>query len=246
MKHLSAAVLSSLLALSAQAQNGFYLAPSIGASISNSDRSAYNIGIEGYTTASTKSPIVSKNLQLGIGYQYKHWRFQSGIQYFSSGYKVDKLMRDPGFNPNVPPDAMNLGAYRISLNQVSIPLQVGYVIPIGQKLSLVPYLGVNAGYTFSGTASLDNGITKERWSMPGAALNDYGRFTMWLTAGVQAEYKLTDKISVTGGPSVQYMMTGTGNNYEKNFYNVNFNLGLKVGLQGKPKHKPAGPPPDKQ
>ena len=130
-------------------------------------------------------------------------------------------------NPYLP-TVTNLGTYKLSINQVGIPLQIGYAIPLSNKLSLVPQLGVIACYSFSGSTQYEE--QAGRTSLPGYALNDYGRFTFWGQAGVQLEYKLNNRFSLSGGPSLQYMLGGTGNNYSNSFYNLNFNLGLKINL----------------
>lgn len=230
MKFLSTLLFAGLLSLPAYAQNGFYFSPSAGAGIGSSTMSIYSIGLSGTSSTNSRVVILSTNLQLGIGYQHKNWRFQSGLQYFQSGYKIKDLTFGSDFDPNNPAGSGGTGSYKITINQVAIPLQVAYTIPLGNRFSLVPHIGALAAYTFSGTSRIDGngGVTSK--SLSGAALNDYGRFTFWGQAGVQLEYKLSDKISLFGGPSAQYMLGGTGNNNEKNFYNIHFNLGLKIEL----------------
>jgi hypothetical protein len=67
-------------------------------------------------------------------------------------------------------------------------------------------------------------------TFPGAELNGYGRFTVWGLTGLQLEYKLNNKVSVFGGPSLQYRLFTTGDNTDGDFYNLNFNLGMKFNL----------------
>jgi hypothetical protein len=113
---------------------------------------------------------------------------------------------------------------------------VGYAIPFSNKLSLVPYVGVLSSFTFSGNSKFNEpGKLTSSSELSGAALNDYGRFTFWGLAGAQLEYKLNDKVFIFGGPSVQYKLGSTGNNYQQNFYNLNFNIGMKMNLKKKGK-----------
>lgn len=235
MKHLPALLITGMFSLSAYAQNGFYLAPSAGAGIGNATESLYAVGVDGYAASNHKSPVFTNNLQFGVGYQYKNWRFQTGIHYFKSGYKIDNLVFGTDFDPN-PNNISGSGSYEIRINQVGIPLQVGYAIPLSRKLSLVPYVGVLSSFTFSGNSKLNEpGKLPSNNELPGAALNDYGRFTFWALAGAQLEYKLSDKVSIFGGPSVQYKLGSTSNNNQQNFYNLNFNLGLKYNFEKKGK-----------
>lgn len=234
MKQVPALLITGMFSVSAYAQNGFYLAPSTGAGISNATKSVYALGVDGYASFNHKSAIFSNNIQFGIGYQYKNWRFQTGIQYFKSGYKIDELVFGTDFNPTYK-SISGSGSYKVAINQVGIPLQVGYAIPLSSKLSLVPYVGVLSSFTFSGNYQFNEPGKFTNNELSGAALNDYGRFTFWGLAGAQLEYKLSDKVFIFGGPSVQYKLGSTSNNNQQNFYNLNFNLGLKFNLNKKGK-----------
>ncbi len=88
MKYLSALLFTGLLGSPAFAQNGFYFSPSVGAGISSTSSSIYSVGTNGELSTDSRASVFSTNVQLGIGYHYKNWRFQSGIQYFKSGYKI--------------------------------------------------------------------------------------------------------------------------------------------------------------
>ncbi|WP_118975851.1 outer membrane beta-barrel protein [Taibaiella koreensis] len=228
MKYVLVLLLACPFATTLHAQNGLYLAPSIGAGLSNANRSVLT-GSGEMTMGNAKGPVFSQTAQLGIGYQYKHWRFQSGIQYFQGGYKTD----DPIFRPATDNPAMPVSLkdeYRFVVHQVGIPLQVGYAIALSPRLTLVPYAGITTAFAFAGNARLSNGAGTTGGGLEGIAVNDYGRFTLWGQAGLQLEYKLNNRISLTGGPSVQYRLAGTGNRDAKNYYNLNFNLGAKINL----------------
>lgn len=216
-----------LTAATTFAQNGFYLAPSIGAGLSNGSRFVPSDNY-GLTMGSAKGPVFSQTAQLGIGYGHKHWRFQTGLQYFQGGYKTD----DPIFRPGTDVSTTLPGTkeYRFVIHQVGIPLQVGYAIALSPRLTLVPYAGITPAFAFAGNARTSKGPGATRGGLEGATINDYGRFTLWGQVGAQLEYKLNNKISLTGGPSLQYRIIGTGNSDARNCYNLNFNLGAKINL----------------
>jgi len=231
MKHALAFLTTIVLSMAASAQNGFYLSPSIGAGISNANRSV-PFDQYGPTLGSAKGPVFSTTAQIGIGYSYKRWRFQSGIQYFQGGYKTD----DPIFRPASDNLAIPLpltDEYRFVVHQVGIPLQVGYAIALSKRLTLVPYAGITPAFAFAGSSRFSNSSETTRGGLEGYAVNDYGRYTLWAQAGMQLEYKLNNRISLTGGPSLQYRIAGTGNQDAKHYYNLNFNLGAKISLWGK-------------
>jgi hypothetical protein len=142
---------------------------------------------------------------------------------------MDDLTLSPWANPDRTP-LIYSNTYKVTINQIGIPLQVGYVIPLSKRLTLEPYAGFLAAYTFSGNSRLRSSTQDVESSLSGAALNDYGRFTGWVYAGLRLEYKVNNKISLFGGPSIHYRLVGTGTGYEKNFFNINCNLGVNIKL----------------
>jgi hypothetical protein len=130
LKHLSTPLFSGLFSIPAYAQNGFYLSPSVRAGMSSSSPSAYGTAPDGSSILMDKTPIPAYNMQIGVGYQYKSWRFQSGIQYFSSGFKVDGFHIQEHFTPVDPLVSKDSGSYNVSISQIGIPLQVGYALPL--------------------------------------------------------------------------------------------------------------------
>ncbi len=229
MKYTTVLLSSLFLTSMTYAQNGFYLSPSVGAGFSNASKYVAPDPVFNVPGSSAKGPVFSKTAQMGIGYSYKHWRFQTGIQYFQGGYKTDDLIFKPQTDATVPGTATGK-EYRFIVNQVGIPLQVGYAIALSPRLTLAPYAGVLTAFSFSGSSRVSNSTEAMKGGLDGGAVNDYGRFTLWGQAGVNLEYKLNNRISLTGGPSFQYRLAGTGNRDTKNLYNINFNLGAKINL----------------
>jgi hypothetical protein len=182
------------------------------------------------TCLKQKSPLFSYNIQASIGYRYKNWRFQSGIQYLKSGYEIKDLIFTQSPTPYTHAIVTSLGSYKVGFGQLGIPIQVGYAIPLNKKLSFIPYAGLFAAFTFSGSSRYEYKGEKSKNSLSGAALAGYGWFTGWGKFGLQLEYKVNNKVSIFGGPSVQYELVTTGESMENSFSNFHFNLGLSISL----------------
>jgi hypothetical protein len=89
MKKLCLLLATALCWGASHAQNGFYLAPHIGAGISQVKPSvAESPFIKGNAS---RSWILCFNAEVGIGYRYKNLRIQSGIQYLTSGFQLDNI-----------------------------------------------------------------------------------------------------------------------------------------------------------
>jgi hypothetical protein len=215
------------------AQNGFYLSPSIGAGISNTKQDFFSLDPNG--SKIKRSNILSYNGSLNVGYKLNHWRFEAGIQYSISGYKMDDLVFGNNF-----PDTTPQGSSEVQYQHLSIPLKVGYEIRLGNKFNLIPLAGIVTSYNL-GATSINNLFgegkktypwTKERFDY------DNHRISIWGTAALRAEYKLSNRISIFAGPSVQYMISNLLKspysnpvyNASQRNYTVNFDLGVNIKL----------------
>ena len=168
---------------------------------------------------------------LTLGYQYKNWRVQTGLQYIKSGYQLNNLLYGTDFDPGLSAEPFK-GDYTISYNHIGIPLQVGYVIAPAKRISLVPYLGILTTYNTgaSSVISTSGNEATTRWTKSDFE-NRYNRMSVWGTASLHLEYKLTQKVSLFGGPSLQYMLSGFDKATSKQrSFNLNLNLGVKVRL----------------
>jgi hypothetical protein len=143
MKKLCLLLATALCWGASHAQNGFYLAPHIGAGISQVKPSvAESPFIKGNAS---RSWILCFNAEVGIGYRYKNLRIQSGIQYLTSGFQLDNIHihQDPD-----PGSFYFLGGddyWKFTYNHLAVPLNVGYAIS-RKRLSVVPYLGILVSY----------------------------------------------------------------------------------------------------
>lgn len=231
MKKLLYLVTALCLPLFAPAQNGFYLSASGGAGISNASKPE-PVGI----ILKDKNAFMHYSVKLTAGYQMNRWRFQTGIQYFSSGFKRDFIF---GFNPAYPSGVLDLsGSQSVTFHHIGIPVQAGYVLPISSKLKLVPTLGLLTTYNISATIRTRENNVKHTGSLAGDDFAaQYNRISFWGTVAAHLEYKLNDKVSLFGGPSANYMIgslakssVNSGFTYSKENYTIGFDLGLSLRL----------------
>lgn len=231
MKKVLLLASTGLLSVVAFAQNGFYFSPSIGAGISkvNPDiQTAQGI---------SQSGLMSYQGTLGIGYQLKRWRIQSGIQYLTSGYQLNNILSGSGFDP-LNPNQSGHDKYRMSYTHIGIPIQIGYTIAPHKKWSLVPYLGIIMGYNTRAAAGtitssmVTSPLTKAEFD------NRYNRLSIWGTAALHAEYKVIDRVSLFGGPSFKYMLSNFGkpfsavpeDRWKQRNQSITLDLGIKIKL----------------
>lgn len=235
-KPIALIVITGALTLSAKAQDGFYLSPSLGVGATNVKQNYSYTNASGNTI--TRSSLINYNAKIGIGYKYKSWRFQTGLQYLQTGYELNDLLFSSVFDPSQPV-ATGAGEYQLRFHHLGIPLQVGYVIQPKKKFSLVPSIGILTTYNLMAKSSLradNNAESRYTWSRE-RFNNEFNRFSLWGTANLHLEYKLNNKITFFAGPSIQYMIS----NFEKNpenamiksrqrNYTINLDLGVHIGL----------------
>lgn len=238
MKHITSLLVLGLFSLSSFAQKGFYLAPSIGAGISNGGmRMTYSaVDMQTLRDQYNFKNVFSYKVGMSIGYQCHHWRFQTGLQYLTRGFKLD----DQPFLPlNIDPSNNILSDLSINYKHIVIPLQIGYQLNLSRKLSLVPYLGLMVGYNTGGIISLntEGKIARERMTKE-IFDNVNHRLSLWTTVVFHVAYKVNNKISLFGGPSYQQIISNLedfpndfsliSRNYKR--YAANLDLGLKITL----------------
>ncbi|RYE11976.1 MAG: hypothetical protein EOP51_32360 [Sphingobacteriales bacterium] len=214
------------------AQNGFYLSPSVGIGMGNGDFSREDNSFNRVTHPAT----FVYHGKLIIGYEFNNWRLQTGIQYFNSKYKIKGALFSSDFDPTGNATSAN-SVIQNSYKHIGIPLQLGYVLGSDRKLSVVPYVGIIAAYNFrnftdqvsvSGAA-----IQKRKWEADVFNPNFNG-MSIWGTAAVHLEYKLSKRISIIAGPSSQYMISNFRNNPSGTVYQStqhNYTLSLDAGVK---------------
>lgn len=224
-----------LLAIPAFAQNGFYLSTTVGTGMSNVKQGYTFINENGSFVKQTG--IMNYNAKIGVGYQFKNWRFQTGLQYGTSGYKLKGSLFSADFDP-ITPYQQGASEYQLTYNHIGIPVQVGYVILPERKLSIVPQIGIFTSYNLGAHSSMvSQGEQKEHTWSKESFEGQYKRVSIWGTAAIQLEYKLSKRISLIGGPSVQYMINNFNYSPNPSFfkseqrnYAINFDLGVNIKL----------------
>jgi hypothetical protein len=227
--------LITLLCFSTQifAQNGFYLQPSFGAGISNSN----------YTDAlyyGSKENIFTYCFNANVAYHFRHWQFTTGIAYLKTGYKVtgDDIAGASitGFNSQFP----TIGNYEVFYSHLLLPFKAGYSLNLGKKMSIIPYAGLEASYNL-------NRLYKITSPAQAAATRTddmkyfniyYNAVSVFGIAGGNLSYKLRPGLSLLCGIEAQYMLTslvkkkyGNGDSYLD--HAITFNTGISVALSKK-------------
>ncbi len=236
MRYLITLLTAGALSATAHAQNGFYASASAGAGIAGANRSHSNPNnVPGVLN---QSGVTGFNAKGSVGYRYKNWRLETGIQYLSTGYQLNNLTFSSDFDPGKTL-TIGTGKYQITYGHIGIPLSIGYAFPISKKLSLVPTLGILATYNTGASTWIKEGGVERTGSLSGDNFkNSYNNLSLWGTAALHLEYKINDRISLFGGPSVQYMIS---NFYKKptnssiftagqRNYNLNIDLGIKFNF----------------
>jgi hypothetical protein len=188
-------------------KGGFYLSPHLGAGISKVNPAPEILDVFALSKAPSQSAIFCFNASLNIGYRYKNWRIESGIEYLTSGYQMNNL------NLTLDPDPAGYkrdgqDKYKMTYSHVAVPLRLGYVICPNKKLSLVPYVGVLVSYNMSAKSAVTVNGNGDKTTWSKADFDEsYNRVSIWGTANLYLEYRLSNKISLFGGPSFKYMFS---------------------------------------
>lgn len=212
MKYITTLALACILSLQAQAQKGLYMVPAVGLGISNTTTRTQ------HTPGYQASPLFTYQVQAGLGYRLNKWRFQSGLFFFRSGYNPGDLMVINGYNPDGTP--VKTQRYNMVLLELGVPLQLGYTIPVTNRLHIMPAAGLMASYLFTGYSKVKDG---SGYHFSNRAMDNYGRFALWGTLGAEFAYQLNSSLALTCGPALQYKVAG-GN---INLYNAMLQVGLK-------------------
>jgi hypothetical protein len=232
MYRITMLLAAGMLTMQANAQSGFYLAPSIGAGMSGVKQNYFSIDHKNGFSPDSKA-IFSYNARLGVGYNYKKWRLETGLQYSVTGYKIEMIFLGIDF-PSGP-----AGTTETRYQHLSVPLRLGYSIRLSDRLHFVPYAGILASYNMGArTITEIPGSLKSdyRWKSKDFK-NQFNSIAVWGNLALQLEYKTSDRISIFGGPSAQYMISNflkTPDNalYKASDrqYSVHIDLGVKIGL----------------
>lgn len=236
MKYTLSLMTAGLIATGSFAQDGFYIAPSAGAGISGATKNYTIFNAAG--NAIKNSDVVNYNSKAAIGYRYKKFRFQVGIQYMTSGYKRDEIVFPGEYHPDSSANTKDNSPFEVRYTHLMIPVQVGYNIRVSNKFSVVPYLGILAGYNLGAKTFITEAGKERSYTLTKADFNNrYNRLSLWGQISVQAEYRLGPIVSLTAGPSVTRMISNLEQVHanaivkptQKN-YAFNLDIGAKISL----------------
>lgn len=219
MKKALSFLAACLLFQAASAQNGFYLAPSLSAGLGQ---------MTGANASASQPGILTYQASIGAGYQYKNWRLQSAIQYFRSGSRYT-LSGDFGHNnPDGP------AFLQQSYTHLGIPLLIGYTFFPKKSFRLIPLLGVTASYNINAREK-SKGVMQTTVYEPFGEV--YHRISCWGSALLLAEYGVSNRISVFGGPTLKYMLSGFNKTPDsgtvlssQSNYNIDVELGTRIAF----------------
>jgi hypothetical protein len=209
MKHIAVTALIFLISFSANAQDGFYLAPAIGAGLSTSHHPLTITNDKGSTSSYNRGVVLSYNVDGGIGYKYKHWYFQTGIQWVKNGYCIKDVVRDVSLRSQYNPSITRSSSYNVAYDQIGIPLQIGCEMVLGPTVKFVVYAGVYTSYTFSGSYRYPHKGPATESHPEGSSLAEYGKINVWGIYNCQFEQKLNSSVSIFGGASLHVQLATT-------------------------------------
>lgn len=232
MQRMIALLAFGMLSLPAYARDGLYFSYSAGAGISNVKQNYFIVDQNGHSPAT--EGVFSYNLQLGLGYQYKKWRLETGLQYAVTGYKLSGITLGSNY-PN-----SSVGTSETLFNHLSLPLRLGYTIKLSDRLSLVPYAGIMVGYNFGARTTTDlPGEPQSDYRWQSEDFKDrYQSVSVWGNLALQLEYKVSNRVTLFGGPSAQYMISNFAKVPSNAVYKasdrpflLNMNIGAKMTLK---------------
>jgi hypothetical protein len=230
MRSLVLLVSAALLATVSNAQSKFYAVPIAGIGYSDAHQDFFHANWNGGDLNKKKSG--NYNLQILVGYQWRHWSIETGLQYLETGYKYPDLT----FGGSYP--VIIYGSAKLSNSHLNIPLHFGYVINTKSKFSIVPTLGVDVGFNLDERSYNVIGDDKHSVKTPSEDFKKtYNTVSVWGNAGVRVEYKLSQRFAVVAGPQFQYMISNFLNvpadaayHASQRNYSLDFNAGVKVNL----------------
>lgn len=232
MKYVFVVALLGMLSGTVHSQDGFYLTASEGLGIGGTRRFAEVFDANGYLVGNERGPNCSYQFQAGLGYRLRRWRFQAGLQYMRIGYSIKDVSVAENFNPFENNAVITRsGSYKVGYNMAGIQLQIGYAMPLGKWGTLKPYAGVYSAFTFGGSYKHSApGYRTYRERLDGAQIAEFGWFTGWGVVGLQAEKRISKKLSAFGGLSTHFQLASTGNVTELGYHNLHLNLGINLDL----------------
>ena len=182
-------------AITAFAQNGFFLQPEVGVGMSNI--------IQKHFSYAKQHSIITFNPAIDIGYQFHNWRFQSGIEYLKTGYELDHATYMANFG-----DWLN-GKVVINYEHILVPVKLSYKIKLNKKWSFYPSAGAYFSYNYR--------FTMKAFDAPVLNTSHFNRYSCFATAGLNIECQLTQRLALSISPVCDYMLSSIYKESEMKF-----------------------------
>ena len=225
-------ILSCFCSTVSLGQNGFFLAPEIGAGITGTRTNLYTINPFLIYSVNPTKKIFSYTTGLLLGYGYKNWEISGGAYFLKSGYSERYSAGDfVGYNIKVTESDYHF----------AVPLILSYKFKFCSHFFLTAGAGAAFSYNCFATVKETDQIagsniasTTKKNLLHGSGFDEkYNRTSILGLVQAQIGYKLNDRLSVIAGPEVQYMLTSllkNTNNYQYN-YTYTFNTGIRWNLR---------------
>lgn len=243
MNFKNLAILTALILFSGNsyAQKAFYLRPDIGGGLGNL---LVKAGASRYDVTSS---IPVKQGGVNIGYSTGRWRFEVGLTYVESGYRIKDVQFDYYYytyhwgGSGLHKDAT--GTFNYRFRHILLPVNVGYTLNRDKQLQIVPVLGLGISYN---TGAKYWYITPQE-KLP--KVNDnysqyYRTISPWISAHILLDYKVSSRLSINLDPQFNLMLLSlekTGNLNEQH-YTTTATVGICWWLNHRQKAAETNPP----
>lgn len=222
--------LLQLIAINTSAQTIHYIKPFFGFGTS---KVYYTTNNPAYKNVNQLfRPTSSFTAGFTEGIQKNNFRFEAGLRYFGSGSEFDGTFLEPFLR-----DSVNV---KITHNQLLISVSGGYTIHLGNKLSIIPQIGVMPGVTANIKSKRVSYLTDHKMvytTNPSESTQDRW-FVLWGNAAVDIEYRINGRLAITLGPAYSRMLLSATKPsipgaiyYVKEYHTVlNGNIGVLIGF----------------
>jgi len=207
MKHLFLFVLAIGIHGAATAQDDFYLKAegALGAT------RMYNAGTAGVNGEVSKATGTFRSA-LTAGIVQRQWLAEVGIGIGRTGGRYsNNLLFEGDFDSsgNIIPGAGSIYEAKFLFTHFSVPLTVGYSIPLNRHLSLQPRVGLEGAWNAWATRKIGlNGSLREEGRISDLEFDaTFKRFTLFGAAALQLQYRINPRIALYGGISYHHAIT---------------------------------------
>ncbi len=222
--------LLQLIAINTSAQTSHYIKPFFGVGTSKVYYTTNNPAYKNVNQIFRATSSFTVGFTEGI--EKNNFRFEAGLRYFGSGREFDGAFSQPFLR-----DSVNV---KITHNQLLISVSGGYAIRLGNKLSIIPQVGVMPGVTANIKSKRVSYLTDSKvvsTTSPSESTLDRW-FVLWGNAALDVEYRINERFAITLGPAYSRMLLSATKPsipgaiyYVKEYHRVlNANIGVLIGF----------------